>query len=46
MAYSKIGELFLILILEERCAVLAAVELMNNMPKGELSGGCRRHLVW
>jgi hypothetical protein len=46
MADSEIGERFLNLILEERCARLAGVDLTHYVEKGEGAPEVNRHLVW
>jgi hypothetical protein len=45
MGDSDIGEMFLNFMLEENCACLAGVYLTPYVPKGELTGEGRRHLV-
>jgi hypothetical protein len=45
MADSDIGEMFLNFMLEERCAFFAGVDLTHYVPKGELAGEGRRHLI-
>jgi hypothetical protein len=46
MADSYIGEMFLNLMLKERCARLAGVDLPHYVEKGEGAPDGNRHLVW
>jgi hypothetical protein len=41
----RCGEMFLNFMLEENCACLAGLDLTHYVPKGELAGDGRRHLV-
>jgi hypothetical protein len=45
MGDSDIGEMFLNFMLVEKCACLAGVHLTHYVPKGELTGEGRRHIV-
>jgi hypothetical protein len=45
MADSDIGEMFLNIMLEERCVMLAGVDLIHYVEKGEGELEGKRHLV-
>jgi hypothetical protein len=45
MGDSHIGDFFLNFMMEENCACLTGVDLTHYVPKGELAGEGRRHLV-